>query len=96
MLTDRTTLLASDHCPILAGVAFCKFLKTFGDKLCFKIKRQTFFLSHKNEIKKTVTTKSAGFYVGAAAMLITIAQAVLYAAFFKQTAFSIRLPSFCR
>lgn len=23
MLTDRTTLLASDHCPILAGVAFC-------------------------------------------------------------------------
>lgn len=41
----------------------------------------------KNEIKKAVTTKSVGFYVGAAAMLITIAQAVLYAAFFKQTAF---------
>ena len=24
MLTDTTTLLASDHCPILTGIAFCK------------------------------------------------------------------------
>ena len=53
----------------------------------FQNKEADFFSVAKNEIKKTVTTKSTGFYVGAAAMLITIAQAVLYAAFFKQTAF---------